>query len=571
MSEESTGLTGLGKLLSFLLVIGLVGLGAYVVLEKNKHTVPATPAAPNNGGTAGGQQVATPATPVADNFEAKELVDTKTSVDQLPLPGVYEPQGDTIEVELSHYAGYAGLIAANGGLDANPDSVFYKKHHFKVKLTLNEDEASGRLNEGKMAASATTADVLAVWGKQYNVMVPAQIGFSRGADGIVVRSEIKRINQLKGKVLAAIQFYESDFLIRYLAQTAGLQINLLPDLKSTPDPDKINLVYCGDGLASGDLFLRDLNGGTHHLDGCVTWEPKTTEVAAGSNGKAYILTTNRNLLIIADILVVNKGFATAHPDMVAGLVDGLIAGNAMMHDKPEDHLPVVAKAFGWDVSKTRGEMAKVHLANLPENLAFFSGSIDSAGSFGGIYQSSVLAYGSDLIKNPVDAEHFFDLTALKAADASGDYKDQKIDIAPIRSTGAAPVENDPLLSKNIRFLFEPNSSKLDLAKQENNDNLESIKELLKISPGSTVLLRGHVDNAQIENFRQKGGDELVHQMALKAVELSKDRANEIKRLLVDQHGIDSARIETVGRGWEEPLGTDSDQNRRVEVQWFTIE
>jgi NitT/TauT family transport system substrate-binding protein len=30
-------------------------------------------------------------------------------------------------------------------------------------------------------------------------------------------------------------------------------------------------------------------------------------------------------------------------------------------------------------------------------------------------------------------------------------------------------------------------------------------------------------------------------------------------------------VETVGRGWEEPLGTDSDQNRRVEVQWFTLE
>ena len=64
---------------------------------------------------------------------------------------------------------------------------------------------------------------------------PAQIGFSRGADGVVVRSDIKRINGLKGKVLATAQFTEADFFIRYLAQEAGLGINMLPDLKARPN------------------------------------------------------------------------------------------------------------------------------------------------------------------------------------------------------------------------------------------------------------------------------------------------------------------------------------------------
>jgi NitT/TauT family transport system substrate-binding protein len=36
--------------------------------------------------------------------------------------------------------------------------------------------------------------------------------------------------------------------------------------------------------------------------------------------------------------------------------------------------------------------------------------------------------------------------------------------------------------------------------------------------------------------------------------------------------IDKTRVEAVGRGWEEPTGaTDAAQNRRVEVQWFTVE
>jgi NitT/TauT family transport system substrate-binding protein len=55
------------------------------------------------------------------------------------------------------------------------------------------------------------------------------------------------------------------------------------------------------------------------------------------------------------------------------------------------------------------------------------------------------------------------------------------------------------------------------------------------------------------------------------VQLSKDRAAEIRRLMVERHQVDPSRIETVGRGWDEPSGRDSEQNRRVEVQWFTVE
>ena len=72
-----------------------------------------------------------------------------------------------------------------------------------------------------MAASATTADALAIYGRRFQIIVPAQIGFSRGADGERVRSDIKRINTLKGRILATSQFTEADFFIRYLAQEGG--------------------------------------------------------------------------------------------------------------------------------------------------------------------------------------------------------------------------------------------------------------------------------------------------------------------------------------------------------------
>ncbi|HVL68156.1 MAG TPA: phosphate ABC transporter substrate-binding/OmpA family protein [Vicinamibacterales bacterium] len=542
--------TLLGKALSVLLVAGLVALGAYMLL--------------GGGATRPGS---------GDEEEGTEpaVAEAKVEVPRLSPPAPFTYKDNIVPLEISEYAGYAGLIAANGGLDPTENSVFFRDHGFKVKLTISEDESWSELNEGKIAGSVTTVDVLAAYGRQLHAVVPAQIGFSRGADGVVVRTDIKRINQLKGQTIAAAQFTEVDFFIRYLAQEAGLPIHTLSSLEATPHPDRLNLVYTEDGFAAGDLFASDLRSGKNRLAGCVTWEPKVSEVVQASGGKAHVLTTNRNLLIIADVLILHRGFAEQHPKVVQGLVHGLLEGNRMVRDRPDQSLDVVGRAFKWSRDETKAELAKVHLSNLPENQAFFSGAIDAAGSFAGIYQSAVLAYGSDLVKDPPDPSRFAQTQHLDAIEKTGLFKEQTVAIAPIRTGGGPSVETDPLLSKDIRFLFEPNSATLDMNNQDNIRNLEAIRRMLQVSPGSTMLLRGHVDNAQVPVFRQQGGDAYVRQMALRAMELSKNRAAEIRRLLVERYNVDAKRLDIVGRGWEEPAGADSAQNRRVEVQWFTLE
>ena len=550
MNGDGPRVTFLGRLISLALVAGVVWFGVRMVRQKGWW--PRSAGGGGGGGTAAVSEV-------------------QREVPRLAAPAPYQLKDNTLVLEISEYAGYAGLIAANGGLAANTNSVFFKNGGFKVQLTMSEEESWSSLNSGTIGASVTTVDVLAVYGRQFHVVVPAQIGFSRGADGIVVRSDIKRVNDLKGRIVSAAQFTEVDFLIRYLAQEAGIGVRALDGLDAPPDPDRINIVYTDDGFSAGDLFLQDLRSGKNRLAGCVTWEPKVSEVVAQSNGKARLLTSNKNLLIIGDILIVNEGLAQQHPEIVAGLVRGLLEGNRMVRDHPAAYEDLVATSFKWTREKTRGELAKVHLANLPENLAFFSGAIDAGGSFAGIYQSAVLSYGTDVIPNPADPDHFTNLAALQALKQANAFPEQRLAIAPIRSASGGPLETNPLLSKDIRFLFEPNSATLDLNNADNLANLGAIKRLLQVSPGSTILLRGHVDNALVPEFRRRGGEAFVQQMALKAMQLSKDRAGEIRRLLVEREGADPKRLEVVKRDWEEPVSGNSDLNRRVEVQWFTIE
>jgi NitT/TauT family transport system substrate-binding protein len=561
--QTPTRFTPLGRLITIVLIAGLIALG-FRMVQRNRESGDGGSSSTSSGAGSKGN---------GSDSKAPAVSDVKNSVPALPAASPYAvPDNKTLAVEISKYAGYAGQVAANGGLDPSENSVFFKDHGFKVKLTISEGENWAALNTGKIAASTTTADVLAVYGRQFHAIVPAQIGYSRGADGLVVRADIKKINDLKGKVVATAQFTEVDFFLRYLADEAGLSINMLGSLDATPSPDRVNLVYTEEGFEAGDLFLSDLKSGRNKLAGCVTWEPKVSEVIDKSGGTARLLASNKNLLVIADVLVVNEGLAKQHPEIVAGLVHGLLEGNRLVRDQQASQIPVVAKAFGWTSDEAKAELSKVHLANLPENLAFFSGAIDAAGSFGGIYQSAVLAYGTDLVKDPPDSSKFLDTKALDALQKAGTYKEQKVAIAPIRSSSpSATVESNPLLSKNIRFLFEPNSATLDMNNPSNLNNLQAIKQMLTVSPGSTVLLRGHVDNARVSEFERMGGKAYVNQQGLRAVALSLDRAKEIKRLLLEKYGVENARIDTVGRGWEEPMSSESEQNRRVEVQWFTIE
>jgi NitT/TauT family transport system substrate-binding protein len=556
-----------GNLITLLLLVGVIALGAWLWLGKKDE--PNTSGESQTTGTAQARKEDAVATPEGD---APSPIEPVVGTPTLEMANAFVPKDNTLRIDISEYAGYGGLIVANGGLDASENSVFFKQYGFKVQISVSEDETWSALNNGKLAATATTADALAVLGRQFDAVVPVQIGYSRGADMLVVDKGIASINALAGKTLAASQFNESEFFIRYLAQEAGLRVTILRDLDSRPKADALGLVFYEDAFQACDAYQHDLASGGHRLNGCVGWTPKTDEVVEASKGAAKVLTSNRNLLVIADVLAVNKGFAKANPKMVEGLVFGILEGNRRLRDSQAENLAVVAKAFKWTEEDAREELSHVHLANAPENRAFFAGTIDSAGSFGGIFQSSILAYGS-LIKNPADPARFIETAALDLIAKRSPFAEQKIAIAPIRTATQSALEGDPLLSKDIRFFFEPNSANLDRAATQNQEYLQTIKRFLQVSPGSTVVLRGHVDNARINEFRESGGEQLVQSMALKAMELSRQRALAVSEALRQKYPeIEKGRVEAVGRGWEEPSGSsDAAQNRRVEVQWFTIE
>jgi len=234
-----------GNLITLLLLVGIIGLGVYLWLGKGAKDQP-TAATPASTATAVDKTDADPNAPTP--------IEPVVGTPPLEAAATYTPKDGVLQIDISEYAGYGGLIVANGGLEPNPESFFAKEYGFKVKISKSESETWSPLNNGRLAATATTTDALAVLGRQFDAVVPVQIGYSRGADMVVVDRGVASVNQLAGKVLGASQFNESEFFIRYLAQEAGLPVTVLRDLDSKPAPGSLGLVFYEDAFVACDAY-----------------------------------------------------------------------------------------------------------------------------------------------------------------------------------------------------------------------------------------------------------------------------------------------------------------------------
>src|ERR1700755_2710869 len=127
-------MTARGKIALTILILAVVGLGAWKWWDRltNKGTSATVPTSASSGTNAAVDK---------KDVQAPEVVETLNEVSTLTPPASYQVKDNTVVVELSEYAGYAGFIAANGGMEPNTNSVFFKKHGFLVHLTMSEEES----------------------------------------------------------------------------------------------------------------------------------------------------------------------------------------------------------------------------------------------------------------------------------------------------------------------------------------------------------------------------------------------------------------------------------------------
>jgi len=128
-------------------------------------------------------------------------------------------------------------------------------------------------------------------------------------------------------------------------------------------------------------------------------------------------------------------------------------------------------------------------------------------------------------------------------------------ISNFRMAAGMPDMRNKLITEgkliSYGIYFDVNSDKL---KPESAPSIKEIATVIKDNPDIKVKIVGHTDS--------DGADDLN-------LDLSKRRAESVKKEMVTSHGIDSGRLETEGKGESQPISTNDSgvnkaKNRRVE-------
>ncbi len=577
--------TWLGKFLLTMIILGVVAAGVYQ--WRDKVMPPAPGAKPVSVDPQAIQQAIQEETRrVQDELQQKLLAGDKqvSLVDASTIPpvtGVSDYQKTkkngawVVQFPINVWPGWAPIIMANNGMDANENSVFYQKHGFYVQLSIVDDPVKARdlFASGHSHVLWGTLDMIALFApalikdSRTVPVVCQQIDWSDGGDGIVVRGDIRSINdfRMKGgarKKVVLAQNSPSHYFIMGLLIEAGI------------DPAEIDFRWAADAPAAAKIFVQDTS-----FDAFVGWAPDIYTVSEQLKGARLIVSTESANRMIADVWAVRNDFYNDHPEIVANLVRGIFEGMEMVRANVDCAAELLAAAYsipkedclamiGSDGGIKDGD---AHLTNYRENYNFFLDPMNPA-NFEVVWNRASTIYRAlGAMDSIVPASKV--KAAKILAGMAEEYKDV-IDLSqpvfkPNMVFKQLEAAEGQVLTKAVIVQFEPNSSLLN----SNYDatitkSLKEIGELAGSFGNAYIVIEGNTDASR------KGvvPADLVRQ-------LSYDRAESVKRAIMAQYKFDPNKFKTVGNGWDNPLPGMTDasnpenntRNRRVEVKVFPLE
>jgi NitT/TauT family transport system substrate-binding protein len=481
-----------------------------------------------------------------------------------------------VEFPINVWPGWAPIIMANAGMEPSDQSVFAKKYGFYVHLSIVDDPVKARdlFASGKSHVLWGTLDMIALFAPELvkdSRTVPVvcqQIDFSAGGDGIVARGEIHSVNDLqssggKRKKVVLAQNSPSHYLIMSLLTDANI------------DPGNIDFQWTADAPSAAKLFVQSST-----FDAFVGWSPDIYNVTDKMKGTRLVVTTSTANHLVADVWAVRNDFFRDNPKVVADLVRGIFEGMDMVRSSPTNAARALAAAYKLpeeDCRKMIGSDGGVadgdaHLTNYRENAKFFLDPFNPA-NFEVVWNSASIIYKSlGTISTTVPAAKVKASTVLAAM--ADEYK-TVVDLGQPTFKPDALLKLSPeagagqVLTKAVMISFEANASVLNTNYDPTiSATLNEIGALAGKFGNAYVIIEGNTDASK------KG---IVPTDLVRA--LSYDRADAVRKAIMQKYNFDPNKFKVVGNGWDNPVAgcTDSSnaehnkKNRRVEVKVFPLE
>ena len=456
---------------------------------------------------------------------------------------------DVLVVQVFTWGGYAPGIYFNEGFDVNKHSRYYKDYGLKVKFELIDDFDASRvafmtdkvhLLGNEVSAMATEMERLGPADPQ----VLMQVDWSRGGDAIVVKRNIKTVNDLKGKRIAVAPFTPSQTFLIFALESAGLK---LEDVKVVEVPSAIDAAAA---FRAGDI------------DAAVVWSPDDVFITRDVAGSRVLQSTKQASHIIADVFMVKKDYAEKNKAKLAAFYEGWMRAAAEINSfkgNKEKAAKILSEGTVLAYEDGLGSIENVRLTTHGDNMNFFGKNINYKGVTGlSLYNKMGNEFekrGMAPAKRPSWREMALMEPMMKAKltgkshEQEGGPKFSK----PKKEDKAVPA----FAVKPVSITFPTGSSTLG----NNAKTLIDIQfaDVMKAYGQARVRVEGNTDNTGSRALNMK---------------LSEERAQAVAKYLQDAYKVSPQRLIIKGNGPDKPVvGCEKNQdeacrakNRRTEFQ-----
>lgn len=262
-----------------------------------------------------------------------------------------QAQDTKVTIAISGWTGFAPLTLAK-------EAGLFKKHGLDVTIKkIPQKDRHLAIASGDVQCAATTVETWIVWNANGVATTQIfQLDKSFGADGMVVKSNIQKIADLKGKTVAASAPGTAPyFTLAWMLKKNGLTLK---------DVSIVNL----EPQAAANAFIA----GNAQLDAGMTYEPYLSAVRNKPEAGKIIATT-LDYPMIMDTFGCTPKFLADNPKAAKGLADGYFDALDMIKADPKKSFEIMGADVKQSGEQFEGSQKYLRWQDRAANQKFFAG------------------------------------------------------------------------------------------------------------------------------------------------------------------------------------------------------
>jgi NitT/TauT family transport system substrate-binding protein len=278
----------------------------------------------------------------------KSLVALAAIAALVPLAQADDTQ---VAIAISGWTGFAPLTLAK-------EAGLYKKHGLDVTIKkIPQKDRHLAIASGDVQCAATTVETWIVWNANGVATTQIfQLDKSYGADGMVVKPNIAKIADLKGKTVAASAPGTAPyFTLAWMLKKNGLSVK---------DVKVVNL----EPQAAANAFVA----GNAELDAGMTYEPYLSAVRAKPEAGKIIATT-LDYPMVMDTFGCTPKFLADHPQAAKALADSYFDAVEMIQADPKKSFEIMGADVKQSAEQFEASQKYLRWQDRAANQRFFAG------------------------------------------------------------------------------------------------------------------------------------------------------------------------------------------------------